>query len=64
MEKDEERDRKQSSIAVRMALAEAEIVDETQNFLKLNGVSLEAFEVSHGDAYSMSSSFSFSELHG
>jgi len=46
LDKDDEKDKKQSSIAVRMALAEAEIVDETQNFLKANGVSLEAFEVS------------------
>ena len=45
LEKDDEKDRKQSSIAVRMALAESEIVDETQHFLTSNGVSLEAFEV-------------------
>jgi len=45
LDKEDDVDRKQTSIGVRMALAEAEIVDETRNFLTDNGVSLEAFEV-------------------
>jgi multiple RNA-binding domain-containing protein 1 len=37
-----------SSVAVRMALAETEIVSETQKFLESNGVCLEAFEENAG----------------
>lgn len=45
LDKEEEIDRKQTSVGVRMALAEADIVDEARRFLKDNDVCLEAFDV-------------------
>jgi multiple RNA-binding domain-containing protein 1 len=40
------KDERSSSVAVRMALAETEIVSATQKFLEANGVCLDAFDSS------------------
>lgn len=42
------KDEHSSSVAVRMALAETEIVSATQKFLEANGVCLDAFDASLG----------------
>lgn len=43
LDNNDEKDDRLSSVAVRMALAETEIVSDTQKFLEDNGVCLDAF---------------------